>query len=39
MCALISVEGDVVTVKGEIMHKPKASALAARDCYYIAQVH
>ena len=32
-------EGDVVTVEGEIMHEPKASALAARDHYYIARVH
>ena len=31
-------EGDVVTVEGEIMHKPKASALAAQDRYYIARV-
>jgi len=27
-------EGDVVTVEGEIMHEPKASALSARDCYW-----
>ena len=32
-------EGDVVTVEGEIMHKPKASPLSARDHYYIARVH
>ena len=32
-------EGDVVTVEGEIMHEPKASALSARDRYYIARVH
>ena len=32
-------EGDVVTVEGEIMHEPKASALSARDCYYITLVH
>ena len=31
--------GSVVTVEGGIMHKPKASALSARDRYYIAQVH
>ena len=30
-------EGDVVTVEGEIMHEPKASALSARDRYYIAR--
>ena len=30
-------EGDVATVEGEIMHKPKASALATRDRYYIAR--
>ena len=29
-------EGDVVTVEGEIMHQPKASALAVQDRYYIA---
>jgi len=33
-------EGDVVTVKDGIMpepeSKPKASALSAQDCYYIA---
>jgi len=32
-------EGDVVMVEGEIMHDLKASALAARDHYYIARVH
>ena len=32
-------EGDVVTVKGEIMHEPNARALSARDRYYIARVH
>ena len=32
-------EGDVVTVEGKIMHEPKASALSARDRYYIARVH
>ena len=32
-------EGDVVTVEGEIMHEPKASALSAQDRYYIARVH
>jgi len=32
-------EGDVVMVKGEIMHEPKASALSARDRYYNARVH
>ena len=29
----------LVMVEGEIMHEPKASALAAWDCYYIARVH
>jgi len=40
VCALRDLvhEGDV-TVEGEIMHKPKASALSARDRYYIARVH
>jgi len=32
-------EGDVVMVEGEIMHEPKASALATQDRYYIARVH
>jgi len=32
-------EGNVVTVEGEIMHEPKASALSSRDRYYIARVH
>jgi len=32
-------EGDVVTVEGEIMHEPKASALATQDPYYITRVH
>jgi len=32
-------KGDAVTVEGEIMHEPKASALSARECYYIARVH
>ena len=32
-------EGNVVMVEGEIMHELKASALSARDHYYIAQVH
>jgi len=32
-------EGNVVTVEGGIMHELKASALAARDHYYIARVH
>ena len=32
-------EGDVVTVEGEILHEPKASALSTRDRYYIARVH
>jgi len=31
-------EGDVVTVEGEIIHELKASALSARDHYYIARV-
>ena len=31
-------EGDVVMVEGEVTHEPKASALSARDRYYIAQV-
>jgi len=41
VCALRDLmhEGDVVMVKGEIMHEPKASALSARDHYYIARVH
>ena len=41
VCALRDLvhEGDVVTVEGEIMHEPKASALSAQDRYYIAQVH
>ena len=30
---LLVHEGDVVTVEGEIMHEPKASALVARDRY------
>ena len=32
-------EGGVVMVEGEIMHELKASALSARDRYYIARVH
>jgi len=32
-------EVDVIMVEGEIMHEPKASALSARDHYYIARVH
>jgi len=32
-------EDNVVAVEGEIMYEPKASALSARDHYYIAQVH
>ena len=36
---ILCVTGDVVMVKGEIMHEPKTSALATRDCYYIARVH
>jgi len=32
-------EGDVVMVEGEIIHELKASALSARDRYYIARVH
>jgi len=32
-------EGNVVTVEGGIMHKPKASALSTQDRYYIARVY
>jgi len=41
VCALWDLvdEGNVVTVEGEIMHEPKATALSARDRYYIARVH
>ena len=31
-------KGNVVTVKGEIMHEPKASTLFVQDCYYLARV-
>jgi len=42
VCALqglISARGRCSNGRGEIMHEPKVSALAAQDCYYIAQVH
>jgi len=32
-------EGDVLPVKGEIMHEPKVSALSVRERYYIALMH
>jgi len=38
-CTELVHEGDVVMVKGKIMHGPNAGALSARDRYYIARVH
>jgi len=34
-----SARGNVITVKGGIMHKLKVSALSAWDHYYVARVH
>ena len=34
---ILVYKGNVITIKGQIMHKPKMSALSAQDCYYFAK--